>query len=41
LLESESISGIIQVPVLDGTLAEYQMLIEQLEEQQPEESEEN
>ena len=41
LLESESISGIIQVPVLDGTLAEYQMLIEQLEAQQPEETEEN
>ena len=41
LLESESISGIIQVPVLDGTLAEYQMLLEQLEAQQPEESEEN
>jgi hypothetical protein len=29
------------VPVLDGTLAEYQMLIEQLEAQQPEETEEN
>ena len=41
LLESESISGIIQVPVLDGTLAEYQMLLEQLEAEQPEESEEN
>ena len=41
LLESESVSGIIQVPVLDGTLAEYQMLLEQLEAQQPEESEEN
>jgi hypothetical protein len=41
LLESESISGMIQVPVLDGTLAEYQMLLEQLEAQQPEESEEN
>jgi hypothetical protein len=26
---------------LDGTLAEYQMLIEQLEAQQPEETEEN
>jgi hypothetical protein len=41
LLESESISGIIQVPVLDGTLAEYQMLLEQLEAEQPEGSEEN
>jgi hypothetical protein len=41
LLESESISGIIQVPVLDGTLAEYQMLLEQLEAEQPEKSEEN
>ena len=41
LTESESISGIIQVPVLDGTLAEYRMLLEQLEAQQPEESEEN
>jgi hypothetical protein len=41
LIESESISGIIQVPVLDGTLAEYRMLLEQLEAQQPEDSEEN
>jgi hypothetical protein len=41
LLESESISGIIQVPVLDGTLAEYQMLLEQLEAEAPEETEEN
>ena len=41
LLESESISGVIQVPVLDGTLAEYQMLLEQLEAEAPEETEEN
>ena len=41
LIESESISGIIQVPVLDGTLAEYRMLLEQLEAELPEESEEN
>ena len=41
LLESDSISGTIQVPVLDGTLSEYQMLLDQLEAQQPEESEEN
>ena len=41
LIESENISGLIQVPVLDGTLAEYRMLLEQLEAQQPQESEEN
>jgi hypothetical protein len=42
LVESENISGLIQVPVLDGTLAEYQALLEQLEAQQPvEEAEEN
>jgi hypothetical protein len=42
LIESENVSGLIQVPVLDGTLAEYQALLEQLEAQQPvEESEEN
>lgn len=41
LVESESISGLIQVPVLDGTLAEYQMLLEQLESQQAEETEQN
>lgn len=41
LVESESISGLIQVPVLDGTLAEYQMLLEQLEAQQPAEFKEN
>ena len=41
LLESASISGVIQVPVLDGTLAEYQMLLEQLEAQLPEEPKEN
>jgi hypothetical protein len=29
------------VPVLDGTLAEYQMLLEQLEAEAPEETEEN
>jgi hypothetical protein len=32
---------LIQVPVLDGTLVEYQALLEQLEAQQPEESEGN
>lgn len=31
LLESDSESGSIRVPVLDGTLAEYRALIEQLE----------
>jgi hypothetical protein len=41
LLESDSISGTIQVPVLDGTLSEYQLLLEQLEAQQPEEAEAN
>jgi hypothetical protein len=41
LVESESISGLIQVPVLDGTLAEYRMLLEQLEAQEPVETEEN
>jgi len=40
LLESDSISGIIQVPVLDGTLAEYRMLLEQLEAEALEETEE-
>jgi hypothetical protein len=29
------------VPVLDGTLAEYQTLLEQLEAEAPEETEEN
>jgi len=38
LLESDSISGTILVPVLDGTLSEYQLLLEQLEAQQPEEA---
>ena len=41
LLETESISGTIQVPVLDGTLAEYQMLLEQLEAEVPEETDQN
>jgi hypothetical protein len=41
LLESDSISGTIRVPVLDGTLAEYRMLLEQLEAAALEESEEN
>jgi hypothetical protein len=41
LLESDSISGIIQVPVLDGTLAEYRMLLEQLEADALEETEED
>jgi hypothetical protein len=41
LIESGSISGTIQVPVLDGTLAEYRMLLEQLEAETPEESEQN
>lgn len=41
LIESENVSGLIQVPVLDGTLVEYQALLEQLEAQQPEESEGN
>ena len=41
LVESDSISGLIQVPVLDGTLAEYRMLLEQLEAQEPVETEEN
>jgi hypothetical protein len=41
LLESDSISGIIQVPVLDGTLAEYRMLLEQLEAEALEETEED
>jgi hypothetical protein len=41
LLESESISRIIQVPVLDGTLAEYRVLLEQLEAEALEETEEN
>ena len=41
LLESDSISGTILVPVLDGTLSEYQLLLEQLEAQQPEEAEAN
>jgi hypothetical protein len=41
LLESDSISGTLQVPVLDGTLAEYRMLLEQLEAEVPADSEEN
>jgi len=41
LLESDSISGTIQVPVLDGTLAEYRILLEQLEADALEEAEEN
>jgi hypothetical protein len=41
LVESESMSGLIQVPVLDGTLAEYRMLLEQLEAQEQVETEEN
>jgi hypothetical protein len=41
LLESDSISGTVLVPVLDGTLSEYQLLLEQLEAQQPEEAEAN
>ena len=41
LLESDSISGTIQVPVLDGTLVEYRLLLEQLEAEMPEESEGN
>ena len=41
LIESDSVSGLIQVPVLDGTLAEYKILLEQLEAQEPEQSEEN
>jgi hypothetical protein len=41
LLESDSISGTIRVPVLDGTLAEYRILLEQLEAAALEESEEN
>ena len=41
LLENDSISGTILVPVLDGTLAEYQLLLEQLKDQLPEETEEN
>ncbi len=39
LLESKSISGKIQVPVLDGTLAEYRELLEQLESEVPEKTE--
>jgi hypothetical protein len=41
LLESDSISGTIQVPVLDGTLAEYRLLLEQLEAEVSEEAEQN
>jgi hypothetical protein len=41
LLETESVSATIQVPVLDGTLVEYRLLLEQLEAEMPEESEEN
>lgn len=31
ILESDTVSGGLRVPVLDGTLAEYRMLLEQLE----------
>jgi hypothetical protein len=41
LLETDSISATIRVPVLDGTLAEYRMLLEQLEAQETAESEED
>jgi hypothetical protein len=35
LLESDTINGSMQVPVLDGTLSEYRDLIEQLENYRP------
>ena len=40
LIETENISGTINVPVLDGTLAEYRMLLEQLEAEPAPETEE-
>lgn len=40
LIESETISGKIRVPVLDGTLEEYRLLLAQLEADQPLETQE-
>jgi hypothetical protein len=39
LLESDKINGSMHVPVLDGTLSKYRELIQQLEENRPEEIE--